>query len=215
MVEKRDTRRQRTIEEMRQALAPLIDELVGKGYDVRSLDELRRSGKKYRSAIPTLVDWLSRVSSVEAKESIVRALSVPWAKPTAGPVLIREFETAPKEAEGLRWSIGNALEVVADSNLLEKLIEIVTNKENGKPREMAVLALSKIRDPRSVEVLIDLLDDEQVAGHAVMALRKLKAPQALHHLVKFADHPQAWIRNEAKKAITIITKNRADGPVEF
>ncbi len=209
MTAKREAKRQRSIEEMRQALAPLMEELCGIGYNVGSLDELRRSGKKYDSAIPTLLSWLPRISSTEAKESIVRTLSVPWARPKAGPVLIREFERAPKEAEGLRWSIGNALEVVAEPSLLEKLIEIVTNGENGKPREMVVLALSKIRDPRSVEVLIGLLDDEQVAGHAVMALRKLKAPQALHHLVKFADHPRAWIRNEAKKAITIITKNEA------
>src|SRR5207245_11507271 len=100
------------------------------------------------------------------------------------------------------------LEVMAEPALLGKLIEIVTNRENGKAREMFVLALARIQDPRTVEVLIKLLSDEQVAGHAVMALRKLKAPQALTHLAKFADHPQAWIRNEAKKAITILIKDQ-------
>jgi hypothetical protein len=201
-----EAERKHIIRVQKKELAPLLDQLRQAGYEIHSLDELRRSGKSYRSAVPILVNWLSQVKSAHAKESIVRTLSVPWAKPVAGPILIDEFENAPKEAEGLRWSIGNALEVVAEPTLLERLTRIVTNKENGKSREMFVVALAKIPDPRTTSVLIKLLDDNQVAGHAIMALRKLRAPEALDYLEKFTKHSQSWIRNEARKAIASIMK---------
>lgn len=206
LIREREERRQRNIREIRESLAPVVADLQAAGYNVENLDQLRRSGVRYESAVPILLVWLPQVNSSLGKGSIVRALSVPWARPAAGPVLISEFENTPKEAESLRWSIGSALEVLAEPSLLPRIIEIVTNQENGKSREMFVLALGKIRNPRSTEVLIKLLDDEQVAGHAVMALRKLKAPEALDHLERFTRNPQSWIRNEAKKAIAGIMK---------
>jgi HEAT repeat protein len=205
-IREREEKRQRAIRAHKESLAPVVAELRRAGYDVESLDALRRSGQKYESAIPVLLNWLPRLSSLDAKESIVRTLSVPWAKPSAGAVLLCEFDNAPKEAESFRWAIGNALEVVAVPPLQDKLIEIVTNKANGKAREMFVLALAKIREPRSVEILIKLLDDKQVAGHAVMALRKLRVPEALDYLEPFTRHPQNWIRNEARKAIANAMK---------
>jgi len=206
-IREREEKRQRTIKAHKESLAPVVAELRRAGYDVESLDALRRSGEKYEAAIPVLLNWLPRLSSLDAKESIVRTLSVPWAKPSAGAVLLSEFDNAPEEAESLRWAIGNALEVVAVPSLQDKLIEIVTNKANGKAREMFVLALAKIRQPTSVETLIKLLDDEQMAGHAVMALRRLKAPEALNYLEPFTRHPQSWVRNEARKAIANIMKS--------
>jgi HEAT repeat protein len=53
------------------------------------------------------------------------------------------------------------------------------------------------------------LDDEDVAGHAVDALGRLRAPEALSHLDRFLQHPKAWIRKEAKKAINRIEKEQA------
>jgi hypothetical protein len=202
-----DAARQAKIAEVKQALTPVIDDLRSAGYKLYSLDELRRSGKRYESAIPILLQWLPRLSSPDAKEGIVRALSVPWAKPAAGPVLVAEFYEAPPEAEALRWAIGNALEVVVTPSLLDRIIDIVSRKEGGTARQMAVLSLAKIKNPKSVAVLIQLLNDDQVAGHAIMALRKLKAPEALDHLERFVDHPQTWVRNEAKKAIAAIMKH--------
>ena len=201
-----ESTRQAKTAELKKALDPVIRDLRSAGCDMHSLDELRRSGKGYESAVPILLRWLPRLSNPDAKEGVVRALSVPWAKPTAGPALLAEFEKAPAEADALRWAIGNALEVVATPDLLDRIIRIVKRKENGTARQMLVLSLAKIRDPKSISVLIELLDDEDVVGHAAMALRKLKAPEALNHLERFVDHPQAWIRNEAKKAIAAIMK---------
>ncbi|MBN2394562.1 MAG: HEAT repeat domain-containing protein, partial [Anaerolineae bacterium] len=73
-------------------------------------------------------------------------------------------------------------------------------------------ALGNMKDARAIGVLIELLDDEEVAGHALMALCKLAPPEARSAIERFTDHPRTWIRNEAKRALAKIDKksSRAD-----
>ena len=171
---------------------PQISELQELGYPVVSLDTLRQSGSRYSSAIPILLKWLRTIPDLTLKESIVRTLSVPWAKPAAAKPLILEFRESPNSANsGLKWAIGNALEIVADDSVVDDLIELVHDRRHGKSREMLVCALGNMDDQRAVDVLIGLLDDEEVAGHAIMALGKLKAPKARARIEVFLHHPKA------------------------
>jgi hypothetical protein len=127
---------------------------------------------------------------------------VPWAKPAAAPVLIEEFKAAnDPTGEGLRWAIANGLAVVADDAVFEQLLHLVQDKQYGKAREMLVVALGNMKDPRAVAVLMNLLDDEEVVGHAVMALGKLKAPAARARLTILLQHSKDWVRDEAMKGI--------------
>ena len=75
-----EEKRQAGIQHHRVTSQPVLDELKQAGFDVASLDELRRSGVAYRTAIPILLKWLPLISDPDVKESIVRTLSVPWAK---------------------------------------------------------------------------------------------------------------------------------------
>jgi hypothetical protein len=169
------------------------------------LDELRRSGARYASAIPILLKWLPLVTESSVKESIVRCLSVPWAKPEAAKPLIAAFRSASlNSAAGVKWTIANALEVVADKTVFTDLSELVRDPEHGKAREMLAVALGNINDPRAVEVLLTLLDDESIAGHAIMALGKLCAPQARARIERFLNHPKAWVRRQAERALQKI-----------
>jgi len=72
---------------------------------------------------------------------------------------------------------------------------------------MLALALAHMQDPRAVTVLLDLLEDEQVVGHAVMALGKLKAPAARVRLKELTQHPIDWVGKEAKKALASIDQS--------
>ncbi len=56
---------------------------------------------------------------------------------------------------------------------------------------------------------IELLDDDDVAGHAVMALGRLKAPRAREKPEPFLSHPRTWVRAEARKALAKIEGCRA------
>jgi len=187
------------------AAEPVLKDLKAHGFQVHTIGELRHGRSKYRAAVPILLHWLSRMSNPQVKEDIVRTLSVPWAKPDAAPVLIEEFRKV--ENDQIRWAIANGLAVVADDAVFEELVQLLHDKGHGQAREMLALALGNMQDPRAVTILVDLLDDAQVVGHAVVALGKLKAPAARARLKELTQHPTTWIKRAAKKALASINKS--------
>src|SRR5258706_10145108 len=80
---------------------PLVAQLTGRGFDVKTPADLFNKRMNYRAAIPMLIEWLPRISNSDVKADVVRALSVKWAKPAAIPVLLKEFERA--QGDILRW----------------------------------------------------------------------------------------------------------------
>lgn len=135
----------------------------------------------------------------------MRTLSVPWARSIAGQALIEEFRRADDpEGTGIRWAIANALEVVADDDVLEDVIQLVQDPGHGKAREMLTQALANMTNPRAITVLRSLLKDEEVVGHAVMALGKLNVPEVLSDLEALTKHPKEWVRREAGGAVAKI-----------
>ncbi len=188
--------------------AGIIQELRRAGFDVAGVGDLYNRKLSYKSAIPILVSWLPRVANPIVKEDIVRALSVKWARATAAPkLLVTEFERAEDPTgAGLRWAIGNALEVLANDDIADDLIRLATDRRYGKAREMVVLGLGKLKDGRVTGVLLNLLEDDEVVGHAVMALGKLQAKTARSRIEPLLSHPKPWVRKEVKKALASIDK---------
>jgi HEAT repeats len=184
---------------------PILADLASAGFETKSLADLRRSGARYRGAVPVLLKWLPRAADRKVKEEVVRALSVPWAKPEATSPMIEEFRRVDASVDptgtGLRWTIGNALEVLADDSCFEALVGLVQDRDFGKARQMVVLGLGKSRRPEAVEVLLGLVDDPDVDGHAVKALGRLKSPTAREALERKLDDSRAWVRGEARKAL--------------
>lgn len=187
------------------AAAPVLADLAKVGFDVESVAELYNKKIDYRSAIPVLLEWVPQISHRAVKESIVRALSVPWAKPHAARPLIDEFRRLDDDPRSsLRWAIGNALEVVSDETVFDSLVQLACDRSYGQARQMIVVALGNMRHPQAVDVLIDLLDEEDVAGHAMLALGRLRAERARPYIEPFTKHPQQWVRDEARAALKRI-----------
>ncbi len=201
-----DAQWQQAVKKNKLAAEPVIADLKVVGFSVESLDELRRSGVRYKAAIPVLLKWLPVVENTDIKEAIVRALSVPWAKPTAVQPLIVEFQTASESASGLKWTIGNALAIVADDSVFNEIAELVRDKRHGKAREMLAVALGNMDDPQVVDLLIELLRDDEVAGHALIAIGKLGAQKARPVVEPFLNHPKAWIRAKAKRVLARLDR---------
>jgi hypothetical protein len=186
-------------EDLRRAGAPCSD-----------LWELVTTNIAYPAAIPVLLDWLEHLDERvpadtrdKTHQVLVRALTVPAARPAAAPVLIRQFrEVEDPSGLGLRWVIGNALEVVADDSVFDDLEALVRDEAFGRARQMVVLGLGRSQDRRAVPVLIDLLNDPDVAAHAAIALGKLRAAEACSALEEHLADPQPLVRREAKKALT-------------
>jgi len=130
---------------------------------------------------------------------------VPWAKPAAVRPLIEEFRRVDAAVDpkglGLRWTIGNALDLLFDDASFDELVELATDRRYGRAREMVVLGLGRSKRAAAVDVLLSLVDDPDVDGHAVSALGKLKAPAARAALEAKLDDRRAWVRSEARKAL--------------
>jgi len=191
----------------------LVHDLQGAGLLVEDVWDLVNTRVRYKAAIPILVDWLQNADvripepdEEKIREGIIRALTVPDARPEAVPVLLKEFRQANDPSGlGLRWVVGNALGFLADDSIFDDIAMLVKDVRYGKARQMLVEGLAKSRDPRAVPLLADLLSDEDVAAHAVRALAKLR-PSGVRHLVEpLLDHPQPLVRKEANKALTRLS----------
>jgi HEAT repeat protein len=191
----------------------LAEDLRAAGVPVDDLSELVNTKRSYRPAVPVLVDWLQRLDEVPAgerpavRELLVRSLSVPAARGIAAPALIDEFRRVQDSSGlGIRWVIANALSVVADAAVFDELVELARDRANGRAREMLMPALARTRHPKALDELLGLLDDEEVAGHAVMAIGMLGEARARPAVEPFLAHPESWVRMEAEKSLAKLTK---------
>jgi hypothetical protein len=188
---------------------PILEALDEVGYQVNSLADLRQAGVKYERAIPILVADLAELTEPRALAQVVRTLSVPWAKPEATKPLIDLFRQVDDPNElGLRWTIGNALDVTWDDAHYEDLVSLAVDTAFGRSREMIVLGFARSRRTDASDVLISLLKDRAVNGHATAALRKLmkkrRIPEARDGLTAMLDDERTWVRKDAERAIATL-----------
>lgn len=184
---------------------PILASLREVGYDIGSLAALRHSGVRYRKAIPVLVDALSTVSDEATLTEVVRALTVPWAKPIAtGPLIDLFRRVEDTTGLGARWVVGNALEVTWSDDRFDELAALARDRSYGRGREMLVLGFGRSKRPEAGDILIELLDDPDVNGHAVKALRRLRVRAAGPGLERMLADRRAWVRREAQRALAAL-----------
>lgn len=207
LLKRKELQRQQFITENKKATAPVVIDLAKIGIHVDWVSDLYSQRLNYENAIPILLKWLPAVNNLDVKEDIVRALSVPWARPIAAKPLVEEYRKLHGEQYSeIKWAIANALAVVADDSVFSDIVGFVQDPSNGSSRQMLALAMANMKNPSAIDILHTLLDDEEVAGHAIIALGKLKSGRSVSNIERFLDHPKTWIRNEAKKALIRIEK---------
>ncbi len=207
ILEEKEKQRQRLITINRRDSTPVLADLAKAGFEIGRISDLYNKKYNYKTAIPILLRWLPQIENMDVKEDIVRALSVTWAKPVAAPILIDEFRKKQNESgTGIKWAIANALSIVADDRAFADIVDLAQDPQHGTARQMLAVSLGNMKDPRAQDVLINLLDDDEVAGHAIIGLGKLKSKKAHQAIERFLHHPKTWVRNEAKKALAKIDK---------
>jgi HEAT repeat protein len=117
------------------------------------------------------------------------------------PLLAAFRETPLTGALSLKWAIANALEVVADDSVFYEITELVRDKQHGKSREMLAVAVGNMKNPAAVDVLSELLNDEEVVGHALIGLGKLKVHKARRRIEVLLTHSKPRVRQEAARAL--------------
>lgn len=190
----------------------VVAELRRVGVKVDTVYDLVNSKGSYRNAIPVLAHLLPTIGDPRIKEGAVRALAVREAAGNEAVVqaLLAEFRAidvaADPSSQMLKWAIANTLSVVARDSVLGEIAALARDGSHGKAREMLTEALGNMTDPAAVDVLLELLRDDEVAGHALVALGKLKAQRARTAIEPFLDHPKPWVRKEAERALAKIQR---------
>lgn len=116
--------------------------------------------------------------------------------------------------ESLIWALGeqfrqamlHAPPLRRQETVFEAVRAVCSDRRFGKGRESFTMLLGKYGGPAQIPLLIKLLDDPQVCGHALYALRLLRALQAADRVRPFLDSPKTWVRQEARKYFQKIEK---------
>ena len=186
------------------------DRLLNVNIQINNISDLINTKERYPEAISVLVDLLKEdFDCIYTKEGIVRALTVKEAKGIANKPLLEEYYKVDKqEYRSFSWAIGNAFEVIIQSEDVDPILEIVKDKNNGTSRRMFVMALAKIKSRKEdiENILIPLLEDDDITGHVLYTLGKLKSEKAREKIIPYLNHPKAYYRREAKGALKKIDK---------
>lgn len=181
----------------------ILQEIKEKGVEFASISDLLKLNKSYKDLIPVILKHLTQTSNESDKDLLIRSLGVKGFN-EATETLIQEFYKA--ESTPLKWAIGNSLSIILDKSSLPALVKIAQEKEHGIARQMVVVALGKMKEREVIPILIELLKDEDVVGHAIMALGYFKDPEMIQYIEPFTEYNVRWIRSEAKKTIKKINK---------
>jgi HEAT repeat protein len=168
----------------------------------------------HAQAAQILVKWLPRVRTPSVKEAIARSLTgESVADSAAAKTLVEEFRHAPLSAEwdAARWAYGNALSTLADTHVADDLVELVQDSRYGRARQMLCQALRRTGDPRAPDVLIGLIRDQDVGGHAIDALRSYGPKSSIPHLQRARS---ALVEVLADPAATDFAKRMARASLE-
>lgn len=185
----------------------LYNDLQSADIYINDIYELVNTNKSYIKAIPILISYLNKdFNELKVKEGIVRALTLDEAKGKANKVLIHEYNETPYDKRSYRWAIGNAFYKLITFDDLEALKKIVSDKNNGISRQMFVSALGKVNSQIAESILIELLNDDEVAAHALNALKRLKSKKAIDAIKKLVDHKNRLVRSEAIKTLETLEK---------
>lgn len=164
-------------ERFSEAVRPLLRALEAVGLDTADfgvVGSINQSTFDSAQAAPILIEWLPLIDEPYVVETIARSLTgQPEARGEGARQLIRSFARMPASGLSAKWAIANALSAIAGSSDADGLIRLLQDRRHGTARQMLCPALSRTHDPRAAHVLIDLIDDDDVSGHAVLELRRL------------------------------------------
>jgi hypothetical protein len=181
------------------------EHLAQNGVTVSMLEDIKLDNVVWRRSIPLLLDCLPLVTTDEAKETLIRLLSVPFAK-TAVFQLIDQFRSSTNEY--VRWAAGNALEVLASDEIAGEMIQIAGERKYGWSRQMVVMGLGKLKSAEAFETAVQCLSDEEVVLHALSALTRRKDPSAIDHIEPLLASKKASVRKAAAKAVLRLSRRK-------
>lgn len=158
------------------------------------------------NAYPVLLDWLPRAEYPAVREAIARRLAETGRSSVTAQALLEEYRASSDEH--VRWALADALVRVAPSTDLPEIVELAADRGGGRGRQMLVYALWRVPSDRSREVILELLDDPEVAPHAMFSLRRAFGNhEARRRLEPLTDHPSERVCAAARDALQRIDRS--------
>ncbi|MCA9699643.1 MAG: hypothetical protein KC431_19105, partial [Myxococcales bacterium] len=167
--------------ELERAEQPILKDLRAVGINVERVWGLLSLERPYPEAIPILLEHLQKPYPDRVLEAIGRALGVPEAR-EHWDFLVERFKVAPNDTNA-KMGLGDALQLIAgiDKSLLDDIIALVRDPAQGPDRLMLIPVLSKSRDPRAYETLVEMRDDPDLYKEIAYRLKRKKAPPGSRH----------------------------------
>lgn len=181
----------------------LLKDIRAKGVDISSINDLIKMDKRFKDLVPIVVEHLKNIEDESDKEFLIRCLGIKGFT-DATEQLLEEFNKT--DTITFKWAIGNSLAIIEDKSHVNELLEIAQNKEHGIARQMIVVALGKMKVKEAFSVLIKLLEDDDLVGHAIGALAYYNDPAVIQYLIPLESHKVGWIKKEASKVIEKLQK---------
>jgi hypothetical protein len=224
--DRREAERMKRVEENLRVEAPIVADLARSGIVVNSIEDfcIRNLSHEERGVVRILLKWIPRLGNLDVKSAIVTALRDKMARPSAGPPLITEFRTVafpPAETEmrfqHYKCKVADTIRFVATKHMHEDIVELIRDRRHGWSRGPLVLALQRMKNPATVGVLMDALDEdpnlnEEKAALITLSLRALgnmKAHEARPKIELFLKHTSDVVRKEAQRSLGKLDRAQA------
>jgi len=169
--ERRQADLQRQTLAYRQAEVPLIAALRDAGVHVASVWDLVNTRAPYPSAIPILLEHLSRSYPERVREGIARALAVPEAH-HGWATLLTAFRTeTDATTHGVKWALACALGAAATDDELAEVSQLLRDRSLGRNRAPLLQVLARSQRAEAAELLQELLAEPELVDDVKKALR--------------------------------------------
>lgn len=188
-------RRQDEVEAGRRAVEPLLIELRSAGFPAYDLSDFAAQKLPSKKAAEILVKWLQPIDDSMARSDIATALTDPKARSVATQPLIDLFRELSNDA----WEkdrVAAAVGTLARDDHFEQVAELVRDCRHAHYRDYLFWAISYMKDPRAVDLCLELLDDEDLGMSALRSLADLKSQRARPVLERIASEPTTRRRND-------------------
>lgn len=160
-------------------------------------------------SVDTVCAYLDAVANLPTQYPIATTVDTP-----DGPIAWYNYEH-------LIWAIGEKVRqmlkerrpVRSEAAIWTRVEAICAETAFGRGRESFTMLLGQYGGLTRVPLLLALLDDVVVCGHALYALRLLGAPDAIPMATQLLSTGRPWVRREAKKYLASVKAPGATGVV--
>lgn len=159
-----------------------------------------------RRALPVLLDWLPRVESPAVRDTLASRIRQAGKGTVSAQALIAAYTKRPS------WQLGDAIARTMTPAEHEQVVELAADRRAGMERQMLVYALWRIKGERARSLILELVEDPDVARHAIYSLRRAYGnTEARRRLEGIRGHRDEQVREAVDDALKRIERSLRKG----